>query len=440
MKNKPILIIILILGLLAVCALCALTSYSTYAWLNRQPGGIRLWNSANISAQVQETRSFEVTGPVDLQVYSEAGKITVTAAEVDTVQVEFTRTAWAASQEEAQAAAEALPVTFNQTGDQLAIRYERQPVVTIGGSSGMDTVDFVIRVPVETAVKLETSFGEVSVTGTTGDADLTSSFGSLYAVDITGALSMHSSQADLTVENVDAGTDPVTLDTSFGKININGLAGGEMTIRTTNGAIKVNDLTASGSVEIDDSFGDVSLRQVTASSLRITSSNGRVEVRDCTAENDLEVTNTFGDVTLRGTSALAYDIETSNGTLDLEGVSGELTLTNSFGDILVSQADTAALTLKTSNGRISFSGTLDPAATHSLENSFGDIDLTIPADSAFDVYLETQFGEIHTDLPITLSGALSQTTLEGTLNGGGPLLRAMTSNGNITLSALPAGR
>ena len=441
MKRNPILIIILSIGLLLVCALCALTGYSTYTWLNRQPGGIRLWNNAPISAQVQESQILEVSGSTTLELHSDAGSITVTATETDHIEVDMTRTAWAATEEDARLAAENLPVNITQNGNRISIDFEQPDEITlVGGRGGMNSVDFTIQVPVDTAVILETSFGDISLNGTTGTAELSGSFGDLTVSQVTGALTMHSSQSALTVRDVNAGLEPVTLDTSFGDIRVNGLTGEDMVIRTSNGTISAQNLNSTGKIEIQDQFGDITLSQFSAARLSITSSNGRVEVEAGELEEGMEITNSFGKVTVRSTNADAYDLETSNGELSLEGCRGEINLNNSFGDILVTRAEAAILTIRTANGRIAFSGSLDPASAHSLENSFGDIQLTIPADSVFDIEFETQFGEIDSDLPITVSGALTPTSLQGTLNGGGTLLKATTSNGDITLTALVAER
>ena len=437
MKSKSILIIVLAIVLVGVCALCALTIFGGYAWLNRVPGGVRLWNVANVSAQVQESQSFPVTTPTTLEVYSEAGSITVIAADVENIEVELTRTAWAASEEEALAAAEALPVTFAQTDNQLIIRYERNEGLDLVESrGGLDSVNFIIRVPAETAVKLETHFGEISLTGTTGDADLTSTFGDLSVADVTGALTIHGSQGDISVQNVDSGSEPITLETSFGKVDVNGLTGGQMQIHSSNGAITIGNLSSSDDVLVEDQFGDITLEQFSAVAATVNSSNGQVKISSGDVDETLEVTNTFGNVIVQKTNAAAYDLETNNGELNLDGCRGTLTLTNNFGDVLVNQAEAATLIIKSTNGRISFSGSLDPASAHSIENSFGDIQLNIPADSAFNIDFETHFGEINSDLPVTVSGSVSETNLEGTLNGGGLQLRATTSNGNISLKAL----
>jgi DUF4097 and DUF4098 domain-containing protein YvlB len=133
-----------------------------------------------------------------------------------------------------------------------------------------------------------------------------------------------------------------------------------------------------------------------------------------------------------------YALKTNNGELNLNEVSGEIDMDNSFGDIIIQNATDAGLDLKTNNGKVSFTGSLDQNEPQSIESSFGDIVLTIPSDSAFDLYLKTSFGEITSDMPVMITGNLSETEWKGTLNGGGETLDAETNNGDISLIALSA--
>ena len=53
-----------------------------------------------------------------------------------------------------------------------------------------------------------------------------------------------------------------------------------------------------------------------------------------------------------------------------------------------------------------------------------------------EIYLKTSFGEITSDMPVMITGNLSETEWKGTLNGGGESLRAETNNGDISLENL----
>jgi DUF4097 and DUF4098 domain-containing protein YvlB len=132
-------------------------------------------------------------------------------------------------------------------------------------------------------------------------------------------------------------------------------------------------------------------------------------------------------------------LESQNGKITLDGVTGEVHVTNSFGDIEITHGVNASLDLNNEDGNVTYSGSLDPTATHELHSNFGNLTLALPADSAFDLKLETSFGEIEAEFPVTLTGTLETTAWEAEINGGGRLLTATTSNGNITLRILAEG-
>jgi hypothetical protein len=68
----------------------------------------------------------------------------------------------------------------------------------------------------------------------------------------------------------------------------------------------------------------------------------------------------------------------------------------------------------------------------SATTSGGDIELALPRGTAGNVEASTSGGEIKSSLPVTAS-VIKEGRLEGSLNGGGALIRARTSGGNISL-------
>ena len=71
----------------------------------------------------------------------------------------------------------------------------------------------------------------------------------------------------------------------------------------------------------------------------------------------------------------------------------------------------------------------------SLRTSGGQITFTLIPDIAVDVEAKTSGGRISTDFAVesTIQGKVPQNRLEGSINGGGPLLKLRTSGGNIHL-------
>lgn len=438
MKGRTILIPVLAMALAGICGLCALTGYGTYSWLRANDMQLRFFSMDTVSATVIETRSFDVTTPTMLEVETDHGDITVTAAEVETIEVEIIKKAWAGSKANAQTIAEGMEIDITHAEDKLTLAFQTtEPFNLISISNMPDSVSFNIRVPTETSVILATHRGgDVALTGTSGNAELSSSFGNVQVTAVEGALSVSNSNGDITAERIDAGDEFISLETSFGDINVISINAGDIEIVTANGDISIDDLTASGDFSVRDRFGHIEINDVSSADLNIDNQNGRVEINRGKLSGLLEVSNGFGDIHVLQVVASNYILKTNNGELKLDEASGMITMDNSFGDIIIQNAGDAILDLETNNGKVRFTGSLDESAAHIVESSFGDIILTIPPDSAFDLYLKTEFGEITSDMPVMISGNLSETKWEGALNGGGEALRAETNNGDIALKNL----
>ena len=437
MRSKPILRLAVFAALAVVCGLCGLTAYSTVTWLNRNASLWDLWEGGGQSAQVNETLIFDVYAA--LEITSDFGDVQVAAADVDGIEVELVKTAWAQTVEEAEARAGAITVRVTENADRLTLVYEKPDEINLGFHTGADSVDFIVRVPAETSVDLKTSFGEVRVSGLTGNAVVESNFGNLEVEDLTGALVALSSNASIHIARIEAGEGEVEVSTSFGEITLEDVTGANVSVRSRNGPITIGEVTARETVLVENQFGNIEITDVRAVALEIDNDNGQIRVEGGQLGDRVTAANRFGGVHLIGVAAPAYTLSTSNGDVTVEGASGSLDLETSFGDIVVLNAVDVSLDIQGSNGAIEITGTLAPTE-HTIRNTFGDVTLTIPEDSAFSVVLETEFGDIRSEIPLSLTGTLESESQndrwEAEMNGGGPLLDAKTSNGDVVIHVL----
>lgn len=438
MDAKPLFRIGVFAALAVICGLCALTAYGTYDWLTGTVPLWDVWEGGDNSGQVTENYTYAAVP--NLVISTDAGDVSVEAADVTEIEVEVVKSSWGRTDEEAEAAAAALNFRAVMSADGLTLTFEQPDEFGFGWKPGPDSIDFIVRVPAETSVDLRTSFGKITVSGLTGDAHLENDFGEIEVVDLNGALEAGSSSASVTVRRVDAGEGDVTVGTSFGEIVLEDVRAGSVSVGSTNGPITVDAVTAVEAVVVENQFGSIDVTDINAASVTITNDNGRIVLEGGQVGGLVKVTNQFGEVKVTGLEAAAYELTGSNGDIVVEDAAGSLVLETSFGDITVRAAAAATLDLRTSNGNIRFTGPLADAA-HSITNAFGDITLTIPGDSAFDLLLETDFGEIRSDIPLSLTGQLDSggesNRWEAAINGGGPLLEASTSNGDVVIEILP---
>lgn len=197
------------------------------------------------------------------------------------------------------------------------------------------------------------------------------------------------------------------LETAGGHIHVTGV-GGEVKAVTSGGGLRFARLkgpvigrTSGGSVEVQDVEG----------TQRYTTSGGRIEVAG--GQGTLEASTAGGAVKVRDFAGPA-ELKTSGGGMTLAGIAGALKATTSGGSISAEIPDPV------------------PGSVE-LSTSGGGITVKVPETAAFQVDARTSAGGCRSDLPVASTGKAKSDRLEGTVNGGGPLVRLRTSAGSIRL-------
>jgi len=434
MNSKWIIATILILALLATCAAGAFAVWQGLQMAQSSGFSFRTGSFNMVEATATEQQTIPVSGPLKLNVENNYGfvKVEAGAAGTDGVKITAEKTTWGGTDEEAQQALEDIKIQVEQKGDEIRIWVK--PVVEVTGlhlGPRGHWVHFTITVPPETSVNLSSSNGDLTLSGTRGDATLNTRFGDVDVIDLSGKLSVTTSNGTITARNIEAGESPVSLKTDFGDIDANTLSAGDVTLQSTNGKLTLNGVESSGALEIRSDFGGLELRSVSGLSLEAHTSNGKVQVKEAEFSGKVNISSNFGDLALEGVRANDMNLKTQNGEVTVSGAAGKITAHSDYGDVEVS-AEKALVTLTSNNGKITFTGSLIEG-DHTLKSNFGDIRLTLPSDSALTFDLKTDFGKIRSDFPVTISGELDEKRWKGDINGGGARLTVSTQNGNITL-------
>jgi hypothetical protein len=115
-----------------------------------------------------------------------------------------------------------------------------------------------------------------------------------------------------------------------------------------------------------------------------------------------------------------------NGKLDLRTMNGSVALTNVGGDVHA----------RTQNGslNVQLDGARWDGAGLDVETQNGSVRIGVPSRYAAQLETSTVNGHVSTDFPITVQGRIGR-ELNLPLNGGGPTIRATTTNGSVTLSS-----
>lgn len=197
-------------------------------------------------------------------------------------------------------------------------------------------------------------------------------------------------------------------------------------LHTAGGDVHVGDLN--GEVRAKTSGGDLDLGRI-AGVVDAHTSGGDVKIAG--ARSTVMLSTSGGDVEV-GDAAGNVTAKTSGGDIDIHRVAGNLSAHTSGGGITIQEAH-GAIDASTSGGSIEARMAQRPGADSSLKTSGGGITLTLAGNVAIDVDAHTSGGDIETDVPVTLLGKQSDSTLEGKLNGGGPRVVLRSSGGDIRL-------
>jgi hypothetical protein len=130
---------------------------------------------------------------------------------------------------------------------------------------------------------------------------------------------------------------------------------------------------------------------------------------------DLSARTTNGPIAVDGVA----------GRMDLDAVNGPLTLDGTGGDVHARTVN-GPLTVTLAGAKWDGAG-LDSRTTN------GPVVLSIPSGYAAHLVTGTVNGPMRFDFPVTVTGHFDGRSIETDLGGGGPTIRAMTTNGPLTV-------
>jgi hypothetical protein len=164
-----------------------------------------------------------------------------------------------------------------------------------------------------------------------------------------------------------------------------------------------------GAVTAETGSGDMKVENIGA--------NARLE----TGSGSIHATNVHGAATL----------QTGSGDLDLElSGAGDVKAQTGSGSIRISGIN-GGLRAEAGSGNIEVAG--NPTAEWRLESGSGSVAANVGSAAKFTLNAETGSGSVHVDLPVLMQGQLNKQHVVGTVNGGGPTVRATTGSGNIAI-------
>ncbi len=177
--------------------------------------------------------------------------------------------------------------------------------------------------------------------------------------------------------------------------------------QTGSGDLKISNLNSD--LYAQSGSGDVQAENI-AAKVRLGTGSGSIRARGVRGEADLQTGS--GSIELDQTAQGDVRAHTGSGFIHLSGVDGGL------------RADTGS-------GSITVDGKL--TSEWHVNTGSGSLHLNVGPSAHFTLNAETGSGSLSVEQPITMQGTLNKHHITGTVNGGGPTLRAQTGSGDITI-------
>lgn len=268
-------------------------------------------------------RSFRVSPGGLLRLETDRGNIQIRTSSRNAVEVEVRREA------RGRASEEDFQVEFRQDGDRIVIdgTSERNR----WGSDGL-SIDFVIEVPEQFNLDLETAGGNISVDDLNGTVKASTAGGNLSFGAITGSIRASTAGGNVSLKDNDG---DVTVRTAGGNVSIGGAAG-DLRVNTAGGNIHAEAIR--GTAELNTAGGQISARldEQPQGSWELSSSGGEITVDLADGiQVDLDAQTMGGhvvtdfDVTIRGT------VRPGSLTGTINGGGPNLSLKTAAGDIRI---------------------------------------------------------------------------------------------------------
>jgi len=276
--------------------------------------------------------------------------------------------------------------------------------------------ELIISVPRETElVYVETLGGTVTVNSITGKVELSTAGGGISVDDIGGSVKAHTLGGSIGVGKAGGNA---TLETAGGGITVGYLKGD--LIAVTEGGTTVDVTSTDGSVTINATGGSIVVRKCKGA-LDASTAGGSIEI---------------GDI---GSTAI---LKTAGGNIKLNSAMGRVQATTNQGNIKLSRLSQGA-NARTYAGGIEADFVASPQSFSSstLQTDMGDIWVALPSDLKVTVKASVELANGHqilsefSNLHISKdSNAPATIFADGSLNGGGAMLKVFSSGGNITFA------
>lgn len=309
-------------------------------------------------------------------------------------------------------------------------------------------VRITAQVPESYNLDLESTGGNIEVDDHRGDVRARTSGGDVILGHIReAAVDVRTTGGDIRLESGEVDT---RMTTSGGDVQIEH-ARGRTKARTSGGDIQIE--RAEGEVDVRTSGGDIQIEH-TAGAVAATS-GGDLQIENATGS--LSLTTSGGDIQIENAME-AVRAESGGGDIEIENARGSVEVKSKGGDIDIENAD-GGVSAMSSGGDINVGLTGDDLSMDRschLETTGGEVTVYLPEDLPATIDAKVLIGStgfwkrgnyrVYSEFDLSgnndgsrtgtwawVSGLAGSARVKGDINGGGDLIRIVTTNGNIRI-------
>jgi DUF4097 and DUF4098 domain-containing protein YvlB len=233
-------------------------------------------------------KTLQVSGPVNLEVQTRSGEVTVHSGASGSVSIRakiYVGNNW----------------LFGNRHTDVSDIEQHPPIRQDGNSIRIDnvsvrdiSVDYEITVPVDTTVRAHSGSGNETIEGTHGNADVTTGSGDVRLSQLTGEIRLQTGSGNVRALEV---AGPLRGGTGSGDVEVREIASGDIDLHTGSGNVSVRGI--SGAFRGEAGSGNITAEGRQEGAWEIRTGSGNVRVR------------------LPANAGFDADISTSSGTLDV---------------------------------------------------------------------------------------------------------------------------
>jgi hypothetical protein len=234
-------------------------------------------------------KTFQVSGPVELEVQTHSGDIIVRSGGAGSVIIVgkiFVGDRWLSGNRHADVSDIEQHPPLRQDGNRIHVDYVNARNIS---------VNYEITVPADTTIRTRSGSGDQIIEGARGNADLQTGSGDMKVAHLTGEIRLQSGSGNVRAREI---SGPVRGGTGSGDIELEETSAGDVDLHTGSGNITARGIQ--GAFRADAGSGNITAEGTQAGTWGIRTGSGNVHVR------------------LPANAAFDADISTNSGTLNVD--------------------------------------------------------------------------------------------------------------------------